>query len=159
MTKEKVGLALFWISVVWMIAWTIIGAVRMPLLHTLTTAELNQTIWAIPGTMSTLHGFAVPLGSIVAGVGIMLYAGAKGSKALVVGIGLFVVFIIGLVAMALNYYSAPVFGVGGSLILLSFIGILWFLANERMALKGESTIVVDLKLVGYIFMITAAWFI
>ena len=61
--------------------------------------------------------------------------------------------------MGLNFYSAPVFGIGGILILSSFIGILWLLAQERMALKGSSTTAVDLKLVGYVFMLMAAWFI
>jgi hypothetical protein len=106
-----------------------------------------------------LHGFSTPLGSIIAGIGILLYSNAKRSKVWMVGIGLFIVFIIALVAMGLNFYSAPVFGIGGSLILLSFIGILWLLAKERMALKGSSTTAVDFKLVGYVFMMMAAWFI
>jgi hypothetical protein len=69
------------------------------------------------------------------------------------------VFIVALVATALNSYSAPVFGIGGTLISLSFIGILWLLAKERMALEGSSTTAVDLKLVGYVFMSMAAWFL
>lgn len=51
------------------------------------------------------------------------------------------------------------FGIGGTLILLFFIGILWFWAKERMALKEASTAAADLKLVGYVFMLIAAWFI
>ena len=159
MTREKVGLVVFWISVVWMIAWVIIGAARMPLLRSLTTEELNQTNWAFNGTLSMLHGLSTPFATIVAGVGILLYSSAKGSKVWMVGTGLFIVFILALVAMGLNFYSAPVFGIGGSLILLSFIGILWLLAKERMALEGSSTTAVDFKLVGYVFMIMAAWFI
>jgi len=53
----------------------------------------------------------------------------------------------------------PLFGVGGTLILLFFIGILWLWAKERMALKNSPTIAADLKLVGYVFMLIAAWFI
>lgn len=76
-----------------------------------------------------------------------------------IGIGLLIVLMVALAAMGLNFYSAPVFGIGGSLILLSFIGILWLLAKERMALKGSSTTAVDLQVVGYVFMIMAAWYI
>jgi hypothetical protein len=50
------------------------------------------------------------------------------------------------------------FGIGGTLILLFFIGILWLWSKERMALKDSST-AADLKLVGYVFMLLAAWFI
>ena len=160
MTKEKVGLVLFWIAVVWMIAWVIIAkGIFGPLIHSLTTEEINQTIWAFTGPLNILSGASLLLGAIVVGVGILLYAGAKGATIWKVGIGLFFVLIIALVATALNIYSAPVFGIGGSLMLLSFIGILWLLAKERMALKGSSTTAVDFKLVGYVFMLMAAWFI
>jgi len=66
---------------------------------------------------------------------------------------------ISLVAMGLNFYSAPLFGIGGSLIFLSFIGILWSLAKERLALKDSSTTALDFKLVGYVFMLMAAFYI
>lgn len=159
MTKEKIGLVLSWIGVVWMIAWVVAGVTRLPLMHSLTTEEINQTIWAFTGALSMLHGFSIPLGAIVAGVGILLYSGARGSKVWMVGIGLCIVFIISFLAMVFNFYSTPVFAIGGSLILLSFIGILWFLAKERKALHGSSPTAVDFKLAGYIFMVMAAWFI
>jgi len=44
-------------------------------------------------------------------------------------------------------YFPPFFGIGGALILLSFFGILWLWAKERMALKGSSTAAADLKTV------------
>ena len=45
MNKQKVGLVVFWISVIWMIAWIVIPKVIFgPLLDTLTTDEINQTI-------------------------------------------------------------------------------------------------------------------
>jgi hypothetical protein len=160
MTKEKAGLAMFWIGVVWMIAWLILGTTRIaPLMRSLSTEEMNQTIWAFGGALSFLYGVAIPLGAIVAGVGVLLQAGAEGSTVWKVGIGLCVVLMVSFVAMGLNFYSAPVFGIGGSLILLSFLGILWLLAKERMTRKSSSTTATDLKLVGYVFMVMAAWFI
>ena len=160
MNKQKVGLVVFWISVIWMIAWVIISkGIFGPLAYSLTTEEINQTIWVFTGPLNILSGVSLLLGAIVAGVGILLYAGAKGSTVWKDGIGLFVVLIIVLVATALNFYSAPVFGFGGSLIFLSFIGTLWLLAKKRMALEDSSTTAVDFKLVGYVFMFMAAWFL
>jgi len=160
MTKQKVGLVIFWIAVIWMILWgVIVPIIRVPLFHSLTMDELNQTIWALTGPLNLLYGLSVPLAALVAGIGVLLYSSAKGSTVWKVGIGMFVVLIIAFVVMALNLYSPLVFGIGGTLILLSFIGILWLWAKERKALKGSSTTAADLKLVGYVFMLMAAWFI
>ena len=160
MTKQKVGLVLFWISVICMISWVIVTTISLPpLTHSLTTEQMNQTIWAFGGPLMMLHGVLVPLGAIVAGIGVLLYSGAKGTTAWKVGIGLFIAFIISFITLALYFYSAPVFGIGGTLILLSFIGILWLWAKERVALKDSSATAADFKLVGYVFMLMAAWFI
>ena len=79
MKKQKVGLVIFWISVIWMISWVIVGAIKAPLMHSLTMKEINQTIWALTGPLNMLYGVvAIPLGAIVTGVGILLYARAKG---------------------------------------------------------------------------------
>lgn len=160
MMKNKVGLVVFWIGIVWMIAWVYAGSgIFGPLLHSLTTEEINRTIWAFSGPLNRLYGLSVPLGAIVTGVGILLYSGAKGSTVWKVGIGLFITFFISLVTLALNLYSPPLFGIGGTLILLSFIGILWLWAKKRIALKGSSTTAANFKLVGYVFMLIAAWFL
>ena len=160
MTKKKIGLAVFWISVIWMIAWLIISkGLFGPLLHSSTTEEINQTIWAFTGPLNLLSGISLLLGAIIAGIGILLYADAKGLTVWKVGIGLFLVLIMALVATALNVYSAPLFGIGGTIILLSFTGVLWLLAKERMAHEGSSTTAADFKLVGYVLMFMAAWFL
>jgi len=39
-------------------------------------------------------------------------------------------------AIGLLGHIPPLFGIGGTLILLFFIGILWLWAKERIALKG-----------------------
>jgi len=158
MTKQKVGLVVFWISVIWMIAWLVIAkGIFGPLAYSLTTEEINQTIWAFTGPLNILSGVSPLFGALIAGIGISLYAGVNGSTVWKVGIGLFIGLTIALVATAFNFYSAPVFGIGGSLILLSFIGILWLWAKERMALKESHVIAVDFRLVGYVFMLMAAW--
>ncbi|UCG67216.1 MAG: hypothetical protein JSW12_09620 [Deltaproteobacteria bacterium] len=50
MTKQKIGLALFWIAVVWAISWGVIGSVFVgSAFRNLTMEELNQTVWAVTG--------------------------------------------------------------------------------------------------------------
>ena len=159
MKKQKVGLILFWIAVVWAILWGVIGSVIVDtaLKHS-TMDEVNQTIWAFGGIWMTLWAFAVPLAALVAGIGSLLYSGAKGSTVWKIGIGIFVGLVIGMVAMQFGHLP-PLFGIGGTLILLFFMGIVWLWAKERMALKGLSTTATDFKLVGYVFMLLAAWYI
>ncbi len=102
--------------------------------------------------------FGATLGAIVAGIGLLLYSGAKASTVWKFGIGIFLAYIIVMVVMQLGHFP-PLFGIGGTLILLLFIGILWLWAKERMALKDLFATAADFKLVGYTFMLIAAWFI
>jgi len=121
--------------------------------------EINQTIWALTGPLTLMGLIAVPLGALLAGVGILLYSGAKGSTVWGVGIGIFVTIIIAMILFQTVGHFPPLFGIGATMILLFFIGILWLWAKERMALKGSSTAAADFKLVGYLFMLIAVWFI
>lgn len=159
MTKQKVGLVLFWIAVIWAFFWGILGSILQGELyvHVLTFKEFEQTIWATTGPLMTLWGFAPPLAALLAGIGLLLYSGAKGSTVWKFGIGVFLGVIISFVIGSLGHFP-PLYAIGGSLILLSFFGILWLWAKERKALQGQSATAADLKLAGYVFMLIAAWF-
>jgi hypothetical protein len=159
MTKQKVGLVLFWIAVIWTFLWGVLGSVFVgSAFRNLTMDEVNQTMWAFMGSWHLLWAFGAPLGALVAGIGILLYSSAKGSTVWKYGIGIALAVSIGMASGFLGHIP-PLFGIGGTLILLFFMGILWLWAKERMALKDSSTTAADLKLVGYVFMLIAAWFI
>ena len=160
MTKQKVGLVIFWIGVIFLFGWLVIGwTISGPTYRNLTMEEVNQTIWALTGPLAMLSGIGIPLGAILAGIGILLYSGAKGSTVWKVGIGIFMTLIIAFVVLPTLGHFPRLFGIGGTLILLSFTGILWLWAKERMALQGSSTAAADFKLVGYVFMLIAAWYV
>jgi len=128
-------------------------------MNALTMEQLYETVWAFTGPLMILWGVGgVPIGALVAGIGLLLYSDAKGSTIWKFGIGIFlgIILILGLGAIG---HIPPLFGIGGTLILLLFIGIVWLWAKERMALKGSSTTAADLKLVGYVFMLITAWFV
>jgi hypothetical protein len=160
MKKQKVGLVLFWIGIIWAILWGAIeGWFVASVFRNLTMDELNQTMWAFMGSWFLLWAFGVPLGAVVAGIGAMLWSDALGSTVWKYGIGIILAVIIASVVMPALGHFHPLFGIGGTLILLLFIGILWLWVKERIALKGSSTTAADFKLVGYVFMLIAAWFI
>lgn len=100
----------------------------------------------------------VPLGALLAGIGLLLSSNAKMSTILKFAIGIFLTIIIAMAMGGLGHISY-LFGIGGTLILLSFFGILWLWSKERKTLKNSSAIAADLRLVGYVFMLIAAWFI
>jgi len=75
MTKQKVGLVLFWIAVIWAFLWGVLGSVFVgSAFNNLTMAEVNQTMWAFTGPWYLLWVLGVPLGALVAGIGILLYS-------------------------------------------------------------------------------------
>ena len=102
--------------------------------------------------------FGATLGAIVAGIGILLYSGAKASTVWNLGIGVFLAYIIVVFFIPQLGHIHALFAIGGTLIVLFFMGIAWLWAKERMALKGASTTATDLELVGYVFILMAAWF-
>ncbi|MGD8534480.1 MAG: hypothetical protein PVF66_01435 [Candidatus Aminicenantes bacterium] len=159
MTKQKVGLVLFWIAVIWAILWGVIISILLgPSFRNLTMDELNQTMWAVTGSWFLLWGYGVPLAALVAGIGALLYSDARGLTVLKYGIGILLAVFIGMALTSIGH-TPPLFGIGGTLILLFFIGILWLWAKEHMALKGAPPTAAVLKLAGYLFMLIAAWFI
>lgn len=160
MTKQKIGLVLFWIAVVWAVFWGVIGSILLgSSFRNLTMDELNQTMWAYQGTWTMIWGlFGVPLAAIVAITGILLYSDARGLTVLKYGIGILLAVFIGMALTSIGHIPL-LFGIGGTLILLFFIGILWLWAKEHMALKGASATAAVYKLAGYVFMLIAAWFI
>ena len=158
MTKQKVGLALFWIAVIWAISWGVIGSIFVcEAIRDLSMDELSQTMWAVTGPWFLTWGiFGVPVAALVAFIGALLQSGAKGSTVWKYGTGGFLALAF---SMSIGFigHIPPVFGFGGALILLFFIGILRLWTKERLALKDASA-AADLKLAGYVFFLIAAWF-
>lgn len=160
MTKQKVGLVLFWIAIIWAILWGVIVSVVLgSSFRNLTMDELNKTMWAPQGSWTMIWGlFGVPLAAIIAMIGILLYSDARGLTVLKYGIGVLLAVFIGMMLTSIGHIPL-LFGIGGTLILLFFIGILCLWAKENVALKSAPPTAAVLKLVGYVFMLIAAWFI
>lgn len=160
MTKQKVGLLVFWAAVIWAIVWGVaVSAVINPIFNDSTLDELNQTMWAIRGPWFAIWGLGgAPLAALVAGIGLLVYCGAKSSTTWRFGIGIFLAVIAALAVVGLGHFPW-LFGIGGTLILLLFFGLLWLWAKERRELKGSGARAADLKLVGYVFLLIAAWFV
>jgi len=159
MTKQKVGLILFWVGAIYAFVWGVLASIGVgSAMRALTMAELSQTIWAFDGPWLRLWVFSPSLGALVAGIGVLLHAGARGATVWKYGIGVSLAVFLAMALTSIGHVP-PLFGVGGTLILLSFLGSLWFWAKERMAVEGAPTTTADLKLAAYTLFLIAAWFI
>jgi len=157
MNRQKIGMILFWVGFFWAVIGGVVGGVSASsVMNSLTMAELNQSVWAMDGAVFLLYSLSPILGALVAGIGVLLYSGAKGLTIWVFGIGIVLAVVAAVMVTEMGYFP-PLFGIGGSLILLFTFGIYWIWAKERTALQGSST-AADLKLAGYTFMLIATWF-
>jgi len=150
--KLKLGLTIFWIGVILAVAVGGIAthSVTSTFKEASTMEEVNETMWKVPGFWFFLWAFGVPLGAIIAGIGIILYG--NGDKSVLFGGGtLLVVALVTIINGPLPHIPV-LFGIGGNLILLFFFGILWQYSKK---LTEKSSY---FKLTGYTFLVTGLWF-
>ena len=159
MTKQKVGLTLFWIAVSWAVAWGVIGSILVTEAHrNLSMDELNQTMWAIGAPGFIIWGiFGVPVAALLALIGLLLNSGARASTEWKYGAGGLAALVFSVALGHIGHVPAAL-GFGGALILLCFFGILWFRAKERKSLNDASSSAADLKMFGYVFLLIGTWF-
>jgi hypothetical protein len=158
-TQKKVALALFWVGL--LVAVVFAGVAGWELtrnLRTLTSEELGATIWDFDGPLFMLWAFSVPLGSVLAGTGAFLYARAKPAFAWFTGIAV-LVLVIAMTMVWSREYHAPLFGIGGVLILVFFFFIVWLWMRKYAALSSQEKTAGAFKLVGYLFWMNATWFL
>jgi len=157
--KQKTGLVIFFFGVVWSLVWGIIISIPCTTaINSMTMEQLNESAWTLSGPLMLLWGVGgVPLGVVFSGIGLFLYTDAKGFTTLIFSIGILLAIFLAMSTGALGFYP-PLFGIGGTIILLSFFGILWFWAKGRKEITGQWAKAADLRLVGYVFLLIATWF-
>jgi len=159
MEKQKIGQLLFWIGVIFALAFA--GIIGQGLYHnfrTLTGQELDATIWALDKPVFLLWAFSVTLGSLLAGIGAFIYVKTKPVFSWFTGVGILAA------VLAMNFvwsrvYNSTLFGIGGVIILVSFFVIVWVWLKKYAMLDMQEKIAGSFKLIGYLFWINASWFL
>ena len=157
MNRQQSGLILFWIGTIYMLIAAGVGGWGEPPIVVRASQALGQTAFF-------LWAFSVPIGLTVAGIGALLYVGAKGSRIAFYGVGMVLtVFVVDMVLRMYlvktdsHFHSA--FGIGGGLILIMFAGLLRLWAQRRKTAGAAEKTVADLQLVGYGFFLLASWYL
>ncbi|MFC1976034.1 hypothetical protein ACFLXQ_06525 [Chloroflexota bacterium] len=159
MKKQEIGLILFWIGVIFAVAFAGIGTWSlMHNLRTLTIEENNATIWADGGPLWISWALAVTLGSILAGIGAFVYVKTKPVFSWLTAIGVLGAVIV-MVMVWSRVYNSTLFGIGGIIILVSFFAIVWVWMRKYAGLDIQEKIAGSFKLIGYIFWINTSWFL
>jgi hypothetical protein len=156
---KKAALVLFWIGLLVAVAFAGIAGWELTRnLRTLTSEELGATIWDFGGPLFMLWAFSVPLGSVLAGTGAFLYARTKPAFAWLTGVGILGIVMAMTIVWSREYY-APLFGMGGVLILIFFFSLVWLWMKKVAALDSRERTASGFKLVGYLFWMNATWFL
>jgi len=159
MKKQTLTLSLFWIGVVIAAAFTTVGTWSlMGALRDLSMEEVSATIWNLDGPLFYLWAFAVPLGSVMAGIAALTYAKSRAIFAWLAGIGVLGAVLVMNLAWS-RVYEPVLFGIGGTLILLSFFAILWLWMKKYARQDQRARTAGSFKLIGYLFWINASWFL
>jgi hypothetical protein len=156
---KRAGWIIFIAGLLYMVIMGWIGSwVNAPQFRTLSLAGLQNTMWSLDKPPFWFWAFSVPVGAILAAVGILLHAAQKGTRAGLMGLILLLVSAMGYFATGIGH-TPFLFGIGGGVILASFIAILWLWGKRRTSLSGAAALGADFQLIAYVFFITAAWFL
>lgn len=159
MKRQTLILSLFWIGVALAASLAIFGTGSlMGNLRTLTRQEVSATMWDLDGPLFYLWAFAVPMGSVLAGIAAFSYAKTKPIFAWSAGIGVLGAVIVMNIVWS-RVYKPVLFGIGGAIILIAFFSIVWIWMKKYASLEINAKIAGSYKLVGYLFWINATWFL
>ncbi len=148
--SQKIGWAVFAIGVLymfglgWMYSWKMVPSANQ--LGPAAYFNLLGVIWA----------WSVPLGSFIVAIGAALIARVE-RHVLGLLILLAVLFIGWRFTGTTQQMIPALFGAGGGLITLFFIGSTWNWARTRPMLSGAGKTGSDLRMVGFIFYVVSAW--
>jgi len=151
-TAQKIGWVIFAISAVymfglgWLYSWQVVPAAN----------QVGSAAYS--GLVGLLWQLSVPLGAFFVAIGAALTARAERRV-----IGLLIILLVLITGWKMVYTSSQLipafFGIGGGLITLFFLGSTWQWARIRPTLTKAARTGSDLRLVGTIFFVVAAWYL
>ena len=149
-TSQKIGWVVFMIGAVYMIGLGWLYSWRM-------VPAANQFgSDAYSGLLGLIWALSVPLGAFIVAIGAALVARAE-RRVIWLLILLVVLVAAWRIAGTSRQMIPALFGIGGGLITLFFIGSAWSWAKTRPTLTEAGKTGSDLRMVGFTFFVLAAW--
>lgn len=145
-------MTLFWVGVISIIVWQGLTWMHAPMLRVHTAEELRGTIYAVDGAMGFFrYQVVATLGMVFPTIGVLLYTTKKGSYFWLLG---FMGSSMAGVGMTWNpsQHMPALFGIGGTVILISYLGLLWIWTRTYAAYEGIARMGRLVQLLGYSFL-------
>jgi len=141
--------ALYMLLMGWLSSWWVVPTIRQ--------AGLD----GLPGTaFFYFWQVAAPVGALLAAIGAAYIARVERSRKAVFIVGSLIVVIWLVFSMGLfKQVIPPIFGIGGGLISLAFLGAAWDWAHSRPRLPSAARTGADLGMAGQVFYLIAAWYL
>ena len=149
-TSQKIGWAIFVIGVLymfglgWLYSWRVVPAANQ--FGSDAYSSLLGFVWAL----------SVPLGAFVVAIGAALIARVE-RRVFWLLILLVLLFTAWRIAGNIDRMIPALFGIGGGLIIIFFLGSTWQWARTRPTLTGADRTGSDLRMVGLVFFVVTAW--
>ena len=164
MKTKRIGLLVFWIGAALMTSMGLVASYwAKSAYRNLTLEQVDETAWAYGGPLLGMWASAVPIGAILAGVGVLIYVRAKRSSIWLFGVGVFAALLLDILwkwrILPSPGHSPSLYGIGGALITAFFLAILLMWAKRRAMLDGTARTSANLQLVGYTFLFIAMWYL
>ena len=154
MNQQQIGKVLFWVGAVCVFVFSILLWAGNPVHRANTPAELQNTTWAANGFLFILRGQLGIIGAFLALIGALLYSGKKKSFFWLWGFVPVIVFGL-LFFWRPSQYNPVLFGLGGGIIVLSYLGVLWTWIKTQSAYEGPAKTGRHIQLLGYSFLFFA----
>ena len=158
MSREKIGQILYWLGVVGLLINILIQRVRSPIYKTSAAAELSGTFWDPNGVQFFIMGLPAFLGLGLSIIGALLYSGKKGSRFWLWGL-VPLIFMNILMLWSPSQIYPSLFGIGGGIITLAYLGSLWIWIKTHHAYEGNIKTGKQIQLLGYSFLYMTALFL
>lgn len=141
--------AVYMLLMGWLSSWWVVPTIRQ--------AGLDD----LPGmAFFFLWQFSAPVGALMVVVGAAFIARVEASwKGVLIAGSLVVVAWLYISMVVVKEVMPPVFGIGGGLISLAFLGASWDWARSRPGLSGSARTGLDLGMFGHVFYLIAAWYL
>jgi hypothetical protein len=149
-TSQKIGWIVFSIGALymfglgWLYSWWMVPAANQ------SGAE------AMAGLVGFMWALSVPLGAFIVAIGAALIAKVE-RRSFWLLILLLILFTFWRIAGTTSQMVPALFGIGGGLITMFFLGSAWHWAKIRPTLSGAGKTGSDLSMLGFVFFIVAAW--
>jgi hypothetical protein len=147
---RKPGIVVFWVGVLLAVIMGLIVSLDPGYVCQLDADNLPSTAWSYPALCFISWAFSVPLGFMVAAIGILIYANANRKTVLKFGLGMIGAYLFIVFANGPMPHVPVLFGIGGTLIMLFYFLVLW----KNAARLKENVY----KLAGHTFLVTGFWF-